>query len=261
MFLRIAPELYLKRLLVGGFDKVFEMNRNFRNEGISRTHCPEFTMLEVYEAYSNVDGMKELVTGLVTHVAETVFGSLQVQHGDDVIDLTPPWREVAYNDLLREKMGADWFETPVEKARERAEELGLSVDPGWSLIEITQEIYEKTVESTLIQPTFVTRLPGELVPLARRCEDDESLADVFELEIAGEEIAPAYTELNDPLEQRAHLEAQGGETDEDFITALEHGMPPAGGMGIGIDRLIMLLTGADSLRDVILFPQLRHRSD
>lgn len=261
MYLRIAPELYLKRLLVGGFDKVFEMNRNFRNEGISRTHCPEFTMLEIYEAYSNVDGMKELITGLVTHVARTVFDTLQVPHGEETIDLTPPWREVAYADLLREKMGGDWFETPVEQARSRAEELGLSIEPSSTFTGITQEIYEKTIESTLVQPTFVTRLPGELVPLARRCEDDESLADVFELEIGGEEIAPAYTEMNDPLEQRAHLEAQGGELDEEFLTALEHGMPPAGGMGIGVDRLIMLLTGADSLRDVILFPQLRHRDD
>jgi len=261
MYLRIAPELYLKRLLVGGFDKIFELNRNFRNEGLSRTHNPEFTMLEIYEAYSDVKGMKEIVEGLVTHVATKVFGSLQVKFGEHLIDLTPPWREVPYRDLITDKMGPSWYDVSVTDARRKAEEMGLTVDPSWNHLMITHEIYEKTIEKTLIQPTFVTRLPAELVPLAKACEDDSSCVDVFELEIAGYEIAPGYTEMNDPLEQRKRLQEQaaGGQIDEEFVTALEHGMPPAGGMGIGIDRLVMVLSGTEAIRDVILFPQLRPR--
>jgi lysyl-tRNA synthetase class 2 len=265
MFLRIAPELYLKRLLVGGFDKVFELNRNFRNEGLSRTHNPEFTMLEVYEAYSDLRGMKALIEGLITNVAQTVYGTLKVGTGESVIDLTPPWREVRYRDLIRERMGADWYDLPVEEARRRAEEAGLSVDTKWGHLLISHEVYEKLIEKTLIQPTFVTRLPAELIPLAKTCEDDPLSADVFELVIAGSEIAPAYSELNDPLAQRERLSAQIGESaermDEDFVTALEHGMPPAGGMGVGIDRLVMVLSGAEAIRDVILFPQLRPKLD
>ncbi|MDD4872616.1 MAG: lysine--tRNA ligase [Kiritimatiellae bacterium] len=262
MFLRIAPELYLKRLLVGGFDKVFELNRNFRNEGLSRTHNPEFTMLEIYEAYSDVKGMKELVEGLITNVAQKVFGGLQVKFGEHMINLAPPWREVPYRDLITAKMGSDWYGVPVADARRKAEELGLAIDPSWNHLMVTHEIYEKTIEKTLIQPTFVTRLPADLVPLAKACEDDPACVDVFELEIAGYEIAPGYTEMNDPLEQRKRLEAQAGGApiDEEFITALEHGMPPAGGMGIGIDRLMMVLSGMEAIRDVILFPQLRPRA-
>ena len=264
MYLRIAPELYLKRLLVGGFDKVFELNRSFRNEGLSRTHNPEFTMLEIYEAYSDLNGMKDIVQGLVTHVAETVFGTLQVGEGDSAIDFALPWAEKPYCELIRERMGDDWYALPIEEARKRVEAEGLSVDPGWNMMLVTHEVYEKLIEKTLIQPTMVTRFPAELIPLARACDDDPSVVDVFELVIGGSEIAPAYTEMNDPLEQRRRLEEQVGEdaekVDEDFITALEHGMPPAGGMGIGIDRLIMVLSGAESLRDVILFPQLRPRS-
>ncbi|OGV63623.1 MAG: lysine--tRNA ligase [Lentisphaerae bacterium RIFOXYA12_FULL_48_11] len=262
MYLRIAPELYLKRLLVGGFDKVFELNRNFRNEGLSRTHNPEFTMLEIYEAYSNVSGMKEIVEGLIVHVAKTVFGGLKVNFGEHAIDFTPPWREVAYRDLITEKMGADWYGLSVTDAGRKATELGLTIEKSWDHLAITHEVYEKTIEKTLIQPTFVTRLPAALVPLAKACEDDDTCADVFELEIAGQEIAPGYTEMNDPLEQRKRLEAQAGgaSIDEEFVIALEHGMPPAGGMGIGIDRLIMVLSGIEAIRDVILFPQLRPRT-
>ena len=263
MYLRIAPELYLKRLLVGGFDKVFELNRNFRNEGLSRTHNPEFTMLEVYEAYSDMRGMQALVEGLITHAAESVFGTLKVGSAEHPIDLTLPWREAAYRDLIIEKMGADWFELPPPEARRKAEALGLAIDPAWNHGEITHEIYEKTIERTLQNPTFVTRLPAELVPLAKRCTDDPSVVDVFELVIGGKEIAPGYSELNDPLEQRRRLEAQAGadaqKVDEEFLAALEHGMPPAGGMGMGIDRLVMILTGCDAIRDVILFPQLKSK--
>jgi len=265
MYLRIAPELYLKRLLVGGFDKVFEMNRSFRNEGLSRTHNPEFTMLEIYEAYSDVDGMRALVLALITHLAKTVFGSLVVGEGDRRIDLTPPWRDVSYRDLIVERMGPDWFDLPLDAARQRAEAEGLALAPEWDMVMVTHEVYEKLVEKTLMQPTFVRRFPAALIPLAKACVDDPSAADVFELVIGGQEIAPAYTELNDPFAQRERLREQAGDevekVDEDFLTALEHGMPPAGGMGIGIDRLLMILTGADAIRDVILFPQLRLKKE
>jgi len=264
MYLRIAPELYLKRLLVGGFEKIFELNRNFRNEGLSRTHNPEFTMLEVYQAYTDVRGMQELIQDLIPCAAREVFGTLRVGSDACPVDLTPPWREVRYRDLLREKMGADWYDTPVAEARRRAEALDLTVDPSWDHVLIGHEVYEKTIERTLVQPTFVTRLPAALIPLARACDDDPASADVFELVIGGTEIAPGYTEMNDPLEQRRRLAIQVGhdpeKADEDFLTALEHGMPPAGGMGVGIDRLLMVLSGAESIRDVILFPQLREKA-
>ena len=264
MFLRIAPELYLKRLLVGGFDKIFELNRNFRNEGLSRRHNPEFTMLEIYQAFGDVNSMKELIQSLICHVAQTVFGTLKVGQEGKEIDLTPPWRTVNYKDLVIEKAGEDWFDLDMTAATARAVELGCEVHAEWDFIELTNEVYEKLIERTLINPTFVCRLPKELVPLAKRCTDDPELVDVFELEIGGCEIAPGYTELNDPLDQRARFEAQAAgddeKLDEEFLLALEHGMPPAGGMGMGIDRLIMILTGAESIRDVILFPQLKPRS-
>ncbi len=265
MFLRIAPELYLKRLLVGGFDKVFELNRNFRNEGLDRSHNPEFTMLELYEAFGDVRSMQALIQDLITQVAQSVMGTLKVGTADQPVDLTTPWREATYDDLVRERAGADWFALATEAKRERARGFGLDVPGDWGDLEITHEIYEKLVEKTLVNPTFVTRLPVELIPLAKRCPDDPRHVDVFELVIAGKEIAPAYTELNDPLDQRARFEAQaaGGEEqsrqDADFLAALEAGMPPAGGMGVGIDRLVMVLTGAESIRDVILFPQMKPR--
>jgi lysyl-tRNA synthetase, class II len=263
MYLRIAPELFLKRLLVGGFDKVFELNRNFRNEGLSRNHNPEFTMLEVYEAYSDRQGMKALVEGMITHVAQAVFGTLKVGPAEHPIDLTPPWREVPYRELICGKMGADWFSLDAAGMRQRAEAAGLATDPAWQPLDITQEVFEKMIEKTLHNPTFVVRLPAELVPLAKRCEDDPSSVDVFELIVGGRELSPGYSELNDPLEQRRRFEHQAGEhaqkVDEDFLAALEHGMPPAGGMGLGIDRLLMVLTGCEAIRDVILFPQLKPR--
>lgn len=263
MYLRIAPELYLKRLLVGGYDKVFELNRNFRNEGLSRTHNPEFTMIEVYEAYSDMRGMKDLVETMVTQVAQTVMGTLRVGTAEVPIDLSRPWREVAYRDLVMERMGADWFSLDRTAMGAKADAAGVHVESGWGTAEITQEVYSKLIEKTLQNPTFVTRLPAELVPLAKRCADDPSVVDVFELVIGGKEIAPGYSELNDPIEQRKRFEEQAGDeaqkVDEDFLTAMEHGMPPAGGMGIGIDRLVMTLTGCDAIRDVILFPQLKPR--
>ncbi len=260
-YMRIAPELYLKRLLVGGFNKVFELNRNFRNEGLDRSHNPEFTSLEIYEAFGNVRTMMELVVGLATHVAETVMDTMQVGSEEQPIDLTPPWREETYHNLVRHAAGDDWFDLSLDDARNRAHEKGCEFDPALDMIDLTQEVFETLVEKTLINPTFVTRLPARLVPLACRCPDDPELVEVFELIVGGRELAPAYTELNDPIEQRKRFLEQAGDDasklDEDFLYALEVGMPPAGGMGIGIDRLIMVLTGAESIRDVILFPHLK----
>ncbi len=268
MVMRIAPELYLKRLLVGGFDKVYELGKNFRNEGLDRTHNPEFTVLEVYEAYGDRLTMKALIEGLIPALADAVLGARAVtlktaDGGDETIHLDPPYREVAYADLVRERMGADWFETPVDEARRRAVAAGLELAPGLSHLLITREVYDKLIERTLRQPTFVTRLPKPLVPLAKACADDPAWVDVFEFVVAGKELCPGYSENNDPIEQRQRFAEQVGENperiDEDFLTALEHGMPPAGGMGIGIDRLVMLLTATDVIRDVILFPQLKQR--
>lgn len=269
MYMRIAPELYLKRLLVGGFEKVFEINRNFRNEGMSRRHNPEFTMMEVYQAYGDCQSMMELIEDLITTVALKVIGTLQIDHGNGkIINLEKPWRRATYNELVEEQAGNDWFKLSKEEKVARATELGLKVDISMPELEITNEVYEKLCEPKNINPTFVMRLPAELLPLARTCKDDPSKVDVFELGINGQEIAPAYTELNDPIEQRKRFMEQfeatkvAGDTvadkvDEDFLVALEHGMPPAGGMGVGIDRLVVLLTGAESIRDVLLFPQMK----
>ena len=264
MYLRIAPELYLKRLLVGGYDKVFELGKNYRNEGLDRSHNPEFTALEIYEAYGDVKTMMQLVEELVSGAAQEVCGTLLVgKEGQEKIDLTPPWRVATYRDLVLEKAGADWFGKSVEAAREWARAQELDIPNEMTHAQITHEVYDKLVEKTLLQPTFVTRLPAELVPLAKRCEDDPTVVDVFELVVRGRELCPGYTELNDPLDQRARLEEQAAgdasKIDEDFLRALEHGMPPAGGMGIGIDRLVMVLTGEESVRDVMLFPQMKNR--
>jgi len=266
-YLRIALELYLKRLLVGGVDKVFELGRNFRNEGLSRKHNPEFTMLEAYEAYGDYESMMELVQGLVCHVAENVIDTLFIEHKDaegkvvKTINLTPPWTRVKYKDLVREKAGADWFDISPSERRQRAHDLGAEIGKEYEDFEVTGAVFEKLIEPTLIQPTFVTHLPKELVPLAKLSPDDPTTVEVFECCINGQEIAPAYTEQNDPIAQRERLEHQAGgeqqKLDEDFLVALEHGMPPAGGMGMGIDRLCMMLLGQESIRDVILFPQLK----
>jgi len=377
-YLRIALELYLKRLLVGGVDKVFEIGRNFRNEGLSRKHNPEFTMLEAYQAFGDYESMMELVESMVRHVAQKVLGTLKITHerrsdfnsalqvmlnkmdefygliqklsfkqnvlneadnlfelrnkfleiqekakkesvpdvtreaeavlneylqqalswgavsigfGDDqqenkktiekesssfekaikatvspfltikTIDLTPNWKRAKYKDLIREKAGADWYEISPAERRQRAHDLGTEISKDYADFEVTGAVFEKLIEPTLIQPTFVTHLPKELVPLAKLSPDDPTTVEVFECCINGQEIAPAYTEQNDPIEQRERLEHQAGgeqqKLDEDFLVALEHGMPPAGGMGMGIDRLCMMLLGQESIRDVILFPQLK----
>ena len=377
-YLRIALELYHKRLLVGGIDKLFEIGKNFRNEGLSRRHNPEFTMLEAYQAFGDYETMMETVQSLICHVAQTVLGTLVITHHQTeplkaalhhalqevdlvstsmtgtllksasadaaagfvkeiggarealvaaqnqlgaapasevakaamgailvaigtiarhrvglatgnksledvlasaagrfdstvaaleklavpkVIDLTPNWRRAKYKDLVREKAGADWFDiTPAER-RQRAHDLGAEIGKEYEDFEVTGAVFEKLIEPTLIQPTFVTHLPKELVPLAKLAPEDPTTVEVFECCINGQEISPGYTEQNDPVAQRATLEHQAGgeqqKLDEDFLMALEHGMPPAGGIGIGIDRLCMMLLGQESIRDVILFPQLK----
>src|SRR6202030_2339161 len=272
LYLRIAPELYLKRLLVGGFNKVFELNRNFRNEGISRKHNPEFTMLEVYWAYADFEKMANLVEELICHLAEKICGSLQIENRDvagrvtRTISLKRPGRRALYHDLVREVAGKDWFEITSEERRERAaSEFKLEILPQLADFEVTQRVFEKLVEEKTFDPLFVTHCPKELVPLAKENATDPSLVDVYELIINGVEISPGYTELNDPDAQRQRLLDQAGEEtqkiDEDFLLALEHGMPPAGGFGIGMDRLSMLFTGAESIRDVILFPLLKPKKE
>jgi lysyl-tRNA synthetase len=378
-YLRIALELYLKRLLVGGVDKVFEIGRNFRNEGLSRKHNPEFTMLEAYEAFGDYETMMDLVQGMVCHVAQEVLDTLVIEHttrealllaihtvlkkedelfgfvhtrmikdnismhadsavgareelqamflpptaepiaalaskalasakkfaeelrpfallakvasnaqqateclqaiedfcraaeqllkpflSPKTINLTPPWTRVRYKDIVRERAGADWFDISPAERRQRAHDLGAEIGKEYEDFEVTGAVFEKLIEPTLIQPTFVTHLPKQLVPLAKISPDDPTTVEVFECCINGQEIAPAYTEQNDPIAQREALEHQAGgeqqKLDEDFLTALEHGMPPAGGMGMGIDRLCMMLLGQESIRDVILFPQLKPKA-
>ena len=262
LYLRIAPELYLKRLLVGGFPKVFELNRNFRNEGLSRRHNPEFTMLEAYWAYADFALMADLMEELICRLAERETIELRDTEGNvtRTVNLARPWRRARYRDLI-EEVAPGWFALTPPERMARARAMGLDVPSDAVDFEVTQSVFEKEVEAKTFDPLFVTHLPKELVPLARQNAEDDSLVDVFELVINGMEFAPGYTELNDPDVQRARLlEQSGGETmalDEEFLLALEHGMPPAGGIGLGIDRLLMLLTGSDSIRDVILFPHLR----
>ncbi|HVF70498.1 MAG TPA: lysine--tRNA ligase [Chthoniobacterales bacterium] len=281
LFLRIAPELYLKRLLVGGFNKVFELNRNFRNEGISRKHNPEFTMLEGYWAYADFELIADLVEEMICHLAGAISegpasagppdgtsgtSSLRIEHKDAdgnvtrTLNLTRPWRRARYRDLIRE-IDPEWFNYTTEKRRERCSELGVEINLRMADYEVTQQVFEKLVEEKTFDPLFVTHCPKELVPLAKQNSEDPSVVDVYELIINGQEISPGYSELNDPVVQRQRLLEQAGEEtqklDEEFLLALEHGMPPAGGFGLGIDRLVMLLTGAESIRDVILFPQLK----
>jgi lysyl-tRNA synthetase class 2 len=270
MYFRIAPELYLKRLLVGGFPRIFELNRNFRNEGLSRRHNPEFTMLEAYWAYADFEQMADLVEGLICHLAEKFCGGLLIQHKDEdgnvtkTINLQRPWRRAPYRDLVKEAAGADWFDLDKAAKVERATRMGLNeVHQSDEHYELDQKVFEKLVEEKSFDPLFVIKSPKELVPLAKQNVEDPSVVDVYELVINGQEISPGYSELNDPITQRARLEHQAGEEvqkiDEEFLLALEHGMPPAGGIGIGIDRLIMMLTGAESIRDVVLFPQLKRK--
>ena len=263
LFLRIAPELYLKRLLVGGMEKVYEINRNFRNEGISVRHNPEFTMLEVYHAYGDYDVMMDLTESLVTSLREALGLPETVTFDDTEINLARPWRRATYRELYEEHTGLS--PDDADAARTRAKKLGIDVEDK-SDAETINEIFEEAVEFALVNPTFVIDYPKELCPLTKEKTGDPTVAERFELYIAKMEIANAYTELNDPDEQRRRFVRQleagqtdWGELDEDFLLSMQYGMPPAGGLGIGIDRLIMLLTGSRSIRDVILFPLLRRK--
>jgi lysyl-tRNA synthetase class 2 len=271
LYLRIAPELHLKRLLVGGLaDKVFEINRNFRNEGISPRHNPEFTMLELYEAYVDYEAMMRLTEELVTAVAESVLGSLRINYGGTVIDLSPPWPRRSMAELVLAATGVDFlgFADP-EAARAAAAALGAALTGSENWGQALEAAFAARVEDTLIQPTHVTGFPRDISPLAKADRADPRLAERFETYIYGWEIANAFSELTDPQDQRGRFEAQmraraaGDEAaqplDEDYVTALEYGLPPCGGLGIGIDRLVMLLTDRPSIRDVIAFPTLRPR--
>lgn len=261
LYLRIAPELYLKRLLVGGFEKVYEINRNFRNEGISPRHNPEFTMLEVYAAYANYKDMMELTQGLILDVAKYLFGKYQIPYKDGEIDLSPPWAELTFREAIIKYAGIDY---KAEKdIRGVAKRLGLAIEEARLDEEVANKIFEKYAEPKLISPTFVVDYPARLCPLSKKKPNEPDLAERFELFIGGQELANAYSELNDPLDQKARLEEQAQDdveakmVDEDFVRALEYGMPPAGGLGIGIDRLTMLFANRDSIKDVILFPQMK----
>jgi lysyl-tRNA synthetase class 2 len=268
LYLRVAPELYLKRLIVGGFPRVFEINRNFRNEGISTIHNPEFTMLEFYVAYADYTDLIALTEELFGRLAKDVLGSTTLEYQSQSIDLAPPWRRWSWRQALLEANRLDaTVLSDRNAALAAARALGVETDKDAALVDILNEIFEDTVEPQLVQPTFITDYPIELSPLARRKDSDPSLTDRFELYIAGREIANAFSELNDPLDQRRRFETQAARReagdaeahylDEDFLRALEYAMPPTAGEGVGIDRLVMLFTNQASIRDVILFPQLR----
>jgi lysyl-tRNA synthetase class 2 len=263
LYLRISPELYLKRLLCGGMERVFEINRNFRNEGVDRAHNPEFTMLELYQAYADYAVMMRLAEAMVSEVAASVLGRQVFQFGETEIDLSPPWPRVTFADALREHAGVDLFDEPAVRAKAR--ELGLDEADTAPFIAIVDDVFKHTAEPALVQPTFLTHHPAAMAPLCRRSADDPRVSERFEIFVAGFELGNAYTELNDPVVQRREFEAQLerrdegtiGRIDEDFLFAMEHGMPPAGGMGIGIDRFLMILLEQPWMRDVMLFPLMR----
>ncbi len=267
LFLRIAPELYLKRLLVGGFERVYEINRNFRNEGISTRHNPEFTMLEFYTAYADYKDLITMTEELISTVAKEVLGKTDVDYEGQRISLAPPWKRISYMDSLREAGVPPDVLEDADKAREYARKLGAGLKGGEPRGKILNEIFEALVEPKLIQPTFVLDYPTDISPLSKKRDDNPDYVERFELFIVGRELANAFSELNDPVDQKERFlrqvsEREAGdeeahEMDEDFIRALEYGMPPAAGEGIGIDRLVMLLTGSSSIRDVILFPQMK----
>jgi len=261
LYLRIAPELYLKRLLVGGMERVFEINRNFRNEGISTQHNPEFTMCELYQAYADYNVMMDLIEELVGQLVEQRSGDMQLEFAGQVIDYRMPWARKTYTELFSEHVGCSLRDIETVRGKARQLEIG---ERQMDDTVVVNEVFEKCVEDKLVNPTFVKDYPAALCPLTRRKADDPNVAERFELYIAGMEIANAYTELNDPDIQETNLRQQlrGQDEsmavmDEDFVQALKHGMPPAGGMGFGIDRLVMLMTNSASIRDVILFPLMR----
>jgi lysyl-tRNA synthetase class 2 len=268
LYLRVAPELYLKRLIVGGFDKVFEINRNFRNEGVDKSHNPEFTMLELYEAYQDYLGLMDETEQLFCHTIEAICGSLQFEYQGQAIDAKRPWKRVTLHDAIREYAGIDLEDTHDRgEAAKRAKGIGCEIAPEMGYGKIVDEVMSDKVKPMLIQPTFLYDYPIEISPLAKQKRGNPALTERFQGFIAGMELCNAFSELNDPIDQRARFEqqlalrAKGDEEaqhlDEDYIAALEIGMPPTAGLGIGIDRLAMLLTDSANIRDVIIFPQLR----
>lgn len=270
LYMRIAIELHLKRLIVGGLEKVYEIGRVFRNEGISTRHNPEFTMIELYEAYADYEDIMSLTENMVAHIAEDVLGTSEVTYGDDVINLAPGWKRLHMVDAIKEYTGVDfWKEMTKEEAHALAKEHNVEVAPVMEVGHVLNEFFEQKVEELLVQPTFIFGHPVEISPLAKKNPEDGRFTDRFELFIVRREHANAFTELNDPIDQRERFEAQlvekeqgndeAHEMDEDFIEALEYGLPPTGGLGIGIDRLVMLLTNAPSIRDILLFPQMRSK--
>ena len=267
LYLRIAPELYLKRLLVGGFDRVYELNRNFRNEGISTRHNPEFTMLELYQAYADYNDMMAITQELISTLAKELLQAIVIAYQGNTIDLTPPWQKLSYSEALKKYTGIDFTSISRDEAYTEALKRNVDVKKEMSLWKIAEEFFEEKVEENLIQPTFIIDYPRELSPLAKSREDNPEFVERFEVFIAGREMANAFSELNDPFDQRQRFEEQvkmreAGDDeaqmmDTDYITALEYGMPPAGGLGIGIDRLVMLFIDTASIKDTILFPLLK----
>jgi lysyl-tRNA synthetase, class II len=268
LYLRIAPELFLKRLVVGGFEKVFEIGRVFRNEGVSTRHNPEFTMLELYQAYADYTDFMVLVEDLVSGLAAEMLGTTCLSYQDRILDLTPPWRRATMAELVTEATGVEAsVHTPVNELRTRLAAAGVEPDPSWGSGKLLQELYEKTAEADLWGPVFVTDFPAEVSPLSRRHRDDPDLVERFEAVVAGRELVNAFSELVDPDDQRARFEAQAAaraagddeamSVDEDYLRALELGLPPTAGLGIGVDRLVMLLADVANIREVIAFPTLR----
>jgi lysyl-tRNA synthetase class 2 len=268
-YLRIAPELYLKRLLVGGLEKVYELSRNFRNEGISTKHNPEFTMLELYEAYGDYHSMMQITEELIVYILKNVLGSLEIEYRGNKIDFTPPWKRISMYKAIENAVGIQVNKLSPKDYNKVVKKYNLNIKGNINKGEIINELFEKYVEPTLIQPTFVIDYPLELSPLSKQNKDNPELVERFELFISSMELVNAFTELNDPAEQKRRFEEQVAKKeagdmeshfmDKDYVEALEYGMPPAGGLGIGIDRLMMLLTNSDSIKEVILFPQLKSK--
>jgi lysyl-tRNA synthetase class 2 len=267
LYLRIADELYLKRLIVGGFDRVYEVCKDFRNEGMDREHNPEFTMVEFYAAYLDYHDIMKLFRELILHVAQEVRGNETLQLGEEVIDISGEWPEVPLLESIRKATGRDFSNSSVDEVRKLAEEIGVDVSGKKTWGQIIDEVFSEKVQPNLVHPTFITDHPREISPLAKANRRDETLAERFELFVGGKEIGNAFSELSDPDDQRERFESQGRQAgagddeahvmDEDYLRALSYGMPPTGGLGFGVDRLVMLLTGAASIREVILFPTMR----
>ena len=270
LYMRIAPELYLKRLIVGGFEKVYELNRVFRNEGISTRHNPEFTIMELYQAYADVTDVMRIMEESAAYVAQEVLGTMKINYQGEEIDLTPPWNRISMIDAIKKYSGADFSGVgSLDEARRIADTIGVKYESKDAIGNIINSAFEEVAEEHLIQPTFITDYPIEVSPLAKRSKDNPTFTDRFEAFMFGREIANGFSELNDPIDQKERFEKQtmqreSGDDeahmmDEDYIVALEYGLPPTGGLGIGIDRLVMFLTDSSSIRDVLLFPHMRHR--